>query len=84
VTGAVGLADADTTALITHNFQLTATELSNGFPIWVAYATNSGTNPSTLTVALTNSVAITLTKGTAAGSATTLAFSILRPFSGIR
>jgi len=84
VTAQLVMADADTTALITHNFLLSTTELSNGFPLVSWYPTSTGTNPSTITCALTNSVAITLTKGTAAGSGGTFNVNILRPFSAIR
>jgi len=84
VNAQVVLADADTTAVVTHNFLLSTAELNAGQPDVIIVPLGAGTNPSTMTVALTNSVAITFTKGTAAGSAQTIAVTILRPHSIMR
>jgi hypothetical protein len=84
VNAQVVFGDADTTAVVTHNFLLSTAETNAGQPDVIIVPLGAGTNPSTLTVALTNSIAITFTKGTATGSAQTVAVTILRPHSLIR
>lgn len=78
VVAQVVLADADTTALLTHNFQV-PTAQSLYLPKITQVVLGAGTNMDTSTWALTNSVAVTLTKATTAGSARTFLVYIDRP-----
>ena len=80
----VVMADADTTAAITHNFQTTTAELAQYFPSVSIYNNGSGTAAGTVIATLTNSVAVTLTKSTAAGSAVTAVVQISRPHTIVR
>lgn len=75
-------ADTDTTALVTHNWQLTTAQLANNWPIVIGPTPNVvGTAYCSIAVVLTNSVAITLNKGNVAGSAGTYLITLLRPHS---
>lgn len=74
------LADADTTATITHNFQI-PTAYSLFAPVVEQVSVGAGTAGGTLIVALTNSVSVTFTKSTAAGSARTILVYLARPYS---
>jgi hypothetical protein len=80
----VVFADADTTATFTHNLQVTTAELNAGFPIPIIYPGTNGTAALTCSVALTNSVAITITKANVAGSGGTFIVTVLRPHTLIR
>lgn len=80
----VVLADADTTAVITHNWQMSSADLALYFPTVSMYANGQGTAAGTVIATLTNSVAVTLTKSTAAGSAVTLVVILQRPHSIVR
>jgi hypothetical protein len=81
----VGFADADTTAVITHNWRMSVADLAFFFPTISMYLELSGTGGpilATVIATLTNSVAVTLSKvGTAAGSAQTLVVVLQRPHS---
>ena len=62
-------ADTDTTALVTHNFGLTTQQLANLQPVVVFTPEILGTAAGFYSAQLTNSVAITVSKGaTVAGS----------------
>lgn len=75
-------ADADTTATITHNFNLSATSVAQLRPtvIFNLDPSSTGTASATITVTKGQTV-VTLTKSTAAGSGGTLNVAILRPHS---
>lgn len=81
VTATVAMLDADTTATITHNWQLSVAQLANLFPLVSYYVSSKGTAMPILQVALTNSVSVTLTKTTDAGGGGTYTFALLRPHS---
>lgn len=83
VVAQVVTADADTTAALTHNFQV-PTAQSLYLPKITIVTLGAGTNMDTATVALTNSVSITLTKSTAAGSARTYLVYIDRPATQVQ
>jgi len=86
LSASVTFADADTTTLITHNWGLTTTQLSNLWP-WANFypaALGTATVAVGLSLALTNSVAVTLNKaatsaGTGVGSS--IVVILQRPFS---
>lgn len=80
----VGGADADTASLITHNFRMSAADLARLFPTVTVRMSDAGTAASTVIVALTNSVAITFTKATAAGNNGTWVIVMSRPHTIIR
>jgi hypothetical protein len=78
------MADADTTAAITHNFQASTADLAAYFPSIAIYANGSGTAAGTVIATLTSSVVVTLTKSTTAGSAGTYVVQISRPNTLVR
>jgi hypothetical protein len=64
-------ADTDTTALVTHNYGLTTNQSNNIQPDVGMYIGTSGTANGLFSAQLTNSVALTISKGaTVAGSGT--------------
>lgn len=78
------MADADTTATLTHNWGISAAQLAAFFPLINYYAQNVGTNGTTLaqlTFALTDSNTVTITKTAATGSAGTFVVEMQRPYS---
>jgi len=73
--------DADLTAIVTHNFGLTATQNTQLFPIVIVNIDSTSTGTANPTITVTRSLNnITLTKVSAAGSGGTLAVTCLRPF----
>lgn len=80
----VVLSDADTTAALTHNWGLSATEQSLLYPLVASYVTNIGTAGLTFTFTLTDGNTVTLGKASAAGSGCTMVAELLRPNSLIR
>jgi hypothetical protein len=77
-------ADADTTATITHNLNVSAADQLLGFPRITAYLSGAGTFPVMLAFAnLTNTITVTK-PSTAAGSNATWVVIIDRPHSFIR
>lgn len=76
--------DADTVALITHNFGLAATDPAALFPFISISVNTAGTALPIAAVTFTNTNSITLTKSTAAGSGGTINVQLLRPQSMIR
>jgi hypothetical protein len=76
-------ADTDTTALVTHNWGFTTTQLANLQPVCHLYAQTAGTAAGLFSIQLTNSNAITISKGsTVAGSgSTTLVVQMFYPQS---
>lgn len=84
----VGFADADTTAVITHNWKMSVADLAFFFPTISWYPELSGTGGSilaTLIATLTDSVSVTISKpGVAAGSAQTVVVVLQRPHSIVR
>lgn len=82
VTGTVNWLDADLTAIITHNFGLSTTELAGLFPL-VSHEpdpSTAGTINPVITVTKTSNN-VTFTKVSAAGSGGTFQFFCERPFS---
>lgn len=81
----VQCSDADTTAVITHNWQLTTAQLNSLFPFigWYENAGGAGTALAQLSFALTNSVSVTVTKASATGSGGTYTVILQRPFSEV-
>lgn len=79
VTVQVVLGDTDTTAAVTHNMQISAADLGSLFPVVRVLASSLGTNPAFITVALTNSNVITLSKISQVGSNGTFNVYVLRP-----
>jgi hypothetical protein len=75
--------DADTTATITHNWQLTTAQLNNLWPTIKAYISSAGTASPLLSWALTNSVSVTMTKVSSVGTGGTIVLILERPFSAI-
>jgi hypothetical protein len=82
LTAQVNFGDTDTIATITHNWQLSTAQLANLWPTIKSYLnTNGGTLLPILTWALTNSVAVTITKVSATGSGGTTTVVLERPHS---
>ncbi len=79
-------ADTDTTALVTHNWSFTTTQLANLQPLIAFYTEVSGTAAGLFSIQHNTSAnAVTVSKGsTVAGSgAATLTLNLLYPWSGI-
>jgi len=81
VTAQVVFTDGDTTQIVTHNWNLTATQLAALFPFVEVRRISNGTLFSSILVALTDSNNVTLSKASAVGSAFTAAVVIQRPHS---
>ncbi len=79
VTAQVSLVDTSTSVVITHNFGLSLAQGSNQFPIAWAVCQTPGTAIPAISIALTNSIAITLSKLSAAGAGGTWVVYIMRP-----
>ena len=76
----VGMADADTTATITHNWGLTAANNTALYP-WINwYLSTAGTAIPILSFALSTNT-VTITKASAAGSGGTYNVVVQRPYS---
>lgn len=86
VNALVNWADADTTTLLTHNFQMSAADLTSLFPVVVVNNVVGATTTvaPVITVGLTNSLAITLGKGTIVGTQGTISVNIFRPLQVVR
>jgi hypothetical protein len=86
VNAQVVFADGDTTATVTHNFELISTDPAALFPVVVITLdpSSAGTVSATILVTRTSTDSIVLTKGTGAGTNGTYNVSILRPSSVIR
>lgn len=79
VMGQMNWADSDTQAVITHNFGLTAAEITAGFPIVTLDidSTNTGTGLQAGTIAVSAAAnTVTLTKVSAAGTGGTWRFAL--------
>ena len=79
VSAVINCADADTATLITHNWNLSVNELALLQPDIIFYATTLGTALPFISFALTNSVAITLTKTSLVGTGGTYNIVLYRP-----
>ena len=77
----VFLADSETTTTVTHNWNLSTTQLAAFYPFIFFYAQNSGTAAPTLGFTLTDSCTVTIAKGTVAGTGGTFVVTMLRPMS---
>lgn len=79
VNGTLSWLDADTTATITHNFGLSAAEITALFPLvsLIIDSTNTGTGLQAGTIAVSKAAnTITLTKVSAAGTGGTWQFAL--------
>jgi hypothetical protein len=85
VNATVAWADADTTALVTHNFGLSNAEITALFPLVDISidSSSAGTVNGVITTARTSNV-LTLAKASAAGSGGTFIVQLLRSHSLIR
>lgn len=81
LTANVVMVDADTTAVLTHNWNLSTAQLANLWPTIQYYAGVAGTVVPILSFALTNSVSVTMTKVSASGSNGTYVVILMRPHS---
>jgi hypothetical protein len=81
VTAQVNMADADTTATVTHNFGLAAADPANLFPLVDINVSSPGTVVPILSVVLTNTNAVVINKVSAAGSGGTYNVLIQKPHS---
>lgn len=79
ISAVIACLDADTATLITHNWNLSTNELSLLQPDIIFYATTLGTALPLVSFALTNSVAITLTKTSLVGTGGTYNIVLYRP-----
>lgn len=85
VTAQIGFVDADTTAVVTHNWQSPLSDTTFLFPTIKVYLNTVGTaGAPVLTWALTNSVSVTATKVAGAGTGGTLTVVLERPHSMVR
>jgi len=80
----VHFGDTDTTAVVTHNFNLSAAELADGFPIPDWHITAPGTVVPLISIVNTDSNNITITKASVTGTNCTIEVAILRPDTNIR
>ena len=84
LTAQVNMLDADSTgAVITHNWQLSTAQLSNQWPVVSWYISAGSTVAPAMIVALTNSIAVTVSKASLLGTGGTYTVILLRPFSAI-
>jgi hypothetical protein len=81
----VNWSDSEITALLTHNWGLSAGQAANDWPnpIINYFAGTTTTLPQAISVTFTNTNVITLTKSTVVGGQGTLIVTLLRPFSEI-
>jgi hypothetical protein len=75
------MGDTDTTVVVTHNWRLSTAKLAKLFPLVSIYWTLPGTAAAIVSVALTNSLAVTITKVSATGSGGTFTVILQRPHS---
>lgn len=75
--------DADTTAVVTHNWGLSTAQLNNLWPTLQWYTSVASTVLPIISWALTNSVSVTMTKVSASGSNGTYVVILMRPQSMI-
>lgn len=75
--------DADTTAVVTHNWGLTTAQQNNLWPTIQWYTQLASTVVPIISWAITNSVAVTMTKVSASGSNGTYVVILMRPQSSI-
>lgn len=73
----VFMADTETTAVLTHNWKLSANALALLYPFIVWYWTTAGT--AQVSFALTDSSTVTITKSTGTGSGGTFNVVLLKP-----
>lgn len=82
LTAQVNMLDADSTvATITHNWQLSTTQLSNQWPVVTWYISAGSTIAPAMIVALANSVSVTIAKASLLGTGGTYTVILLRPHS---
>lgn len=81
----VNWSDSEVTALLTHNWGLTAAQALNDWPnTFINYLAGTTTTlPQAISVTFTNTNVVTLTKSTVVGGQGTLIVTLLRPFSEI-
>jgi hypothetical protein len=85
VVATVNWSDSEITALLTHNWGLSAAQAANLWPTTIIdyLAGSTTTLPQAITVTYTNTNVVTLTKSTVVGGQGTLVVTLLRPFSEI-
>ncbi len=79
VTAQVFMDQTDTTAVVVHNFGISTTDLAQLFPVPVVYYRNANTAPVVVSIDISNTNQITITKVSANGSQGTFNVIILRP-----
>jgi hypothetical protein len=83
LTATVAMADADTTATITHNWGLSTAQLADRFPVIIWNYVTAGTVPALLTFSRAAN-AVTVTKPNLANTGGTYEFTLLRPHTIIQ
>lgn len=85
VTATVNWSDSEVSAVITHNFKLSAAQLANLFPLVqvVLLGGSTTTLAPVITVTLTDSSTVTIGKTTVVGTQGTLLVTIMRPMSSM-
>ena len=84
ITATVAFGDADTTATVTHNLNLSAAQLALGFPIVSFNFSTAGTLAVNYSVTPAANTVVIAKASTAAGSGSTLQVSVARPWSGVQ
>jgi hypothetical protein len=81
VTATIAMADGDSSVAVVHNWGLTAAQLAALFPFIELRRTAQGATPIVTLAVATDGNTVTISKGTAAGSAFTGVVVIQRPHS---
>jgi hypothetical protein len=84
IVASVVFADADTTATVVHNFNLTAAQLALGFPIVSFNFSVAGTLAVNYSVTVGATNVVIAKASTSTGSGSTLAVAIARPWSALQ
>ena len=84
IAASVVFGDADTTATVVHNFNLSAAQLALGFPIVSYNFLIAGTLAVNYSVAVGATNVVIAKASTSTGSGSTLAVSIARPWSALQ
>lgn len=84
VTVTINFGDTDTSAVITHNFGLSAAEAADGYPWTPWWIVNPGTVVPLISFVNTDTNTVTVTKALATGTNCTIEVAVLRPDTNIR
>ena len=79
VNAVVFMDQTDTSAVVVHNFGISATDLAQLFPVPIVYYRNANTAPVAVSIDISNTNQITITKISANGSQGTFNVIIMRP-----